>query len=175
MTFTALNDQCYQIPSSLRSSHLGVYSIKRLCGELPSIYRRPGDSVRTLLQLLYDAGLQQVQGKTSHYDYNTHCSSLIFATTGYKRFGPNPISLVRFFEMMDWFLSKGARFSECWPGSRTTTLHWVSAKAASLTWAGPLRAQYSKKKTRALKRFWRKWCTLLTLHTAHRQVNFRAL
>lgn len=141
---SALNDQGYEIPPPLRPSGLSVYRVHRLYTEQPIVYQRPGDSQRTF-QMLYDAGFRDTQLDKSQCENSTYCSPLIFAITGYRRFDPSPGSCVRFFELVDWFLSKGATLTECWPGSKTTALHCISAKVASLTWRRPLKDDCMRK------------------------------
>ena len=141
---SALDDQGFQISHSLRPSRFSVYSVHRLYTEQPMVYQEAGDSRRTF-QMLYDAGFRDIQVDKSQCDHSTYCSPLIFATTGYRRFDPSPGSCIRFFELVDWFLSKGATLTECWPGSKTTALHCIGAKIASLTWRRPLKDDCLKK------------------------------
>lgn len=135
--FAAVSHQCYQVPPSLRPYPLSVYKIKGLYKEQQLVYQKSSDSVRTL-QMLYDAGFRDIQRDSSSCDHSTYCSPLIFAITGYRRFEPHQGTSARFFEIVDWFLERGASLTACWPGSGTTALHCMGAKAALLTWKRPL-------------------------------------
>ena len=136
-TFDAIENQCYKIPPSLRPYRFSVYNIARLYREHQAVYGGSSSSVCTL-QMLYDAGFKDIQGDSSSCDHHTYCSPLIFAITMYRRFDLHHKSSEGFFRIVDWFLSRGARLTECWPGSETTALHCMGAKAALLTWKTPL-------------------------------------
>ena len=135
--FDAIGNQCYEIPPALRPHQLSVYNIKGLYRAYQAVYGNSSNPVRTL-QMLFDAGFIDIHGDSSSCDHHTYCSPLIFAITMYQRFNPHHKSSEQFFMVVDWFLSKGARLTECWPGSETTALHCMGAKAALLTWKTPL-------------------------------------
>jgi hypothetical protein len=132
-----LNLQRHDVPYLLLPSARSVYNSKWLYREKPRIYQRSSNPIRTL-QLLYDAGFQDIAEHHFKCSRDAYCSPLVFATTGYRRLDPSPGTCTRFFQIIDWFLSKGANLSECWPGSKTTALHCIATKAATLTWNRPL-------------------------------------
>jgi hypothetical protein len=140
----ALDLQRHDVPCSLLPSARTVYNSKGFYKEQPRIYQDLSDSHQRFtepvhtLQLLYDAGFQDIAEHRFKCPQNICCSPLIFVITGYRRLDPSPGTCARLFEIVDWFLSKGANITECWPGSRATALHCISAKAAILTWNRPL-------------------------------------
>ncbi|CAI9637082.1 unnamed protein product [Alternaria burnsii] len=124
----ALDEQGFEPLPSFRPTFENIYSVEMIYN---SIFLGVKDPLPTL-NSLYDAGFTDIAKVDIKCRWNDPPSPLHIAIKCYSYYGPWFNSLSKFFEMVDWFLSKGADLTDCWPRSRITTLHFISAKAATL-------------------------------------------
>jgi hypothetical protein len=126
----ALEEQNFDILPSLRPTSVNIYNTVGL------YFRRERSHLPELecLQFLYDAGFNDIAKEDIECQQNGCYSPLKFAM---KYHDPYPRhlghhSLLGLFEIVDWFLAKGANITDCWSKSKIPVLNVISTKAAQL-------------------------------------------
>jgi hypothetical protein len=124
----ALDEQGFEPLPSFRPTFGNIYSVRIIYND---VFLGAKDPLPTL-NFLYDAGFRDIAKVDIECRRNDSPTPLHIATIYYPEFVNRSHSLLEFFEMVNWFLSKGADLTDCWPRSRVTALHCISAKAATL-------------------------------------------
>ena len=124
----ALDEQGFEPLPSFQPTFGNIYSVKMIYND---IFLGVKDPLPTL-NFLYDAGFRDIAKVDIECRQNDFPTPLHIATIYYSELVNRSHSLLEFFEMVNWFLSKGADLTDCWPRSRFTAMHCISAKAATL-------------------------------------------
>ena len=129
----ALDSIGLNIPPSFRPTSVNIYNIRTIYNEfLHPDLNFSSNSTLKVLQFLYDTGFKDVAILDKECCYDVGCSPLHLGIAYFAKFNGRSGALPEFFSMIDWFLDKGADIFDCWPGSKITALHFISAKAADL-------------------------------------------
>jgi hypothetical protein len=123
----ALDEQGFELLPSFRPTFGNIYNVKMIYND---VFLGVRDPLLTL-NFLYDAGFRDIAKVDIECRQNDSPTPLHIAIMYYPYRTSRTYSVSKFFEMVDWFLSKGADLADCWPRSRVTTLHCISAKAAT--------------------------------------------
>lgn len=122
-----LDQQDIEIPPSLRPIAQLIYNVREIYDHHEhSIINGPPRSILGGLQYLYNIGFNDIARGDIECHQNVYWPPLYHAIRRY-RFSYQQSGL---FEMVDWFLAKGANITDCWPRSRIAMLHCLSSKAA---------------------------------------------
>jgi hypothetical protein len=123
----ALDEHGFELLPSFRPTFGNIYNVKMIYNDM---FLGNKDPLLTL-NFLYDAGFRDIAKVDIECRRNDSPTPLHIAMMYYPNRPSRTNSVSKFFEMIDWFLSKGADLADCWPRSRVTTLHCISAKAAT--------------------------------------------
>ena len=126
-----LDEQGFEVPPSLRPASESIYKTHMTYQGLSSPFYTGNIETVKLLELLYNAGFRDIaKGDTACCQDVFYSPMHLWITRYHGRIHRRALS--GFFEVTDWFLSKGISITYCWPRSKITTLHLVSAGAARL-------------------------------------------
>ena len=125
----ALDKIGLKIPPSLRPTSPHVYYVRKIYDQ--SLHPESISPLK-ILQLLYDTGFKDVAIVDKECCYDMACSPLFIGIALWVKHHGYPGEIPEFFKMIDWFLSKGADITDCWPESKITASHFISTEVAHL-------------------------------------------
>ncbi|RAR09795.1 oxidoreductase, short chain dehydrogenase/reductase family [Stemphylium lycopersici] len=107
-------DEEFDVPPSIRPTRRSIYH-ERFLYCMP--FAHPNYDPARDLQMLYESGFTDVGGKYLECNRDAWCPPLIYGIIA------SSSSIQATLDTADWFLSKGAKWNEVWPGSRTAASH----------------------------------------------------
>ena len=129
----AIDEIGLNIPPSLRPTSVNIYNVRTIYSDYlyPDVNFFSSPTLK-VLQFLYDTGFRDVTVVDEEWCHDVACSPLYLGIASWEKLHGYSGALPEFFRMIDWFVGKGADITNCWPGSKITALHFISAKAAHL-------------------------------------------
>lgn len=107
----ALLERDVDVPPFLRIGTQSIFS--QICLQADSV---PEYSLK-IFDLVYEAGFRSVTGDAFVCNKTLQLSPWMIFITGIQ------YSIFSKYQFIDWFISKGSRLSECWPGTNTSAFH----------------------------------------------------
>ena len=130
----ALEKQNLEIPPFFRWTVGSIYCVDLIYDD--NLGTRPRWDVPLtktslkVLQFLYDTGFRDIATKDTECSQIISCPPLHFAVAYYPVYTSTSHPLSGLFQIVDWFLGKGARITDCWLGLKSTASHCIGVKAA---------------------------------------------